>query len=86
MTLGSSKRWARPFNQRSRHIWYLCGGSILSYVVRELTGKAPLAFANEELFPASWHIQGIDGASACGVDRVEEGGHGLILYLMNLQN
>ncbi len=70
-----------PFNPSAAGtFWYLCSGSILSYVVRELTGKTPLAFANEELFPALGISRAVEWDPKHGVDRVEEGGHGLILY------
>jgi CubicO group peptidase (beta-lactamase class C family) len=59
--------------------YYLCSGSILSYVIYHNTGKTPMAYAQTELFPALGITRSIAWEPAHGSDGIQESGHGLVL-------
>jgi CubicO group peptidase (beta-lactamase class C family) len=59
--------------------YYLCSGSILSYVIYQNTGKTPLAYAQTELFPALGISRSVKWEPAHGSAGIQETGHGLIL-------
>ena len=63
---------------------YLCSGSILSYIIFQQTKKTPLAFAQEELFPALGLPSSISWNPAHGQDGIQESGHGLIMGPLDL--
>ena len=58
---------------------YLCSGSILSYVIYQLTGRTPLQYANEHLFPALGISRSITWSPTYGANGIHEAGHGLVL-------
>jgi CubicO group peptidase (beta-lactamase class C family) len=58
---------------------YLCSGSILSYVIYQQTGKTPLTYTREELFPALGMNDEIVWSPTHGSNDIQESGHGLVL-------
>jgi CubicO group peptidase (beta-lactamase class C family) len=58
---------------------YLCSGSILSYVIYQQTGKTPLAYAREVLFPTLGINDDVVWTPTHGSDGIQESGHGLVL-------
>lgn len=65
-------------DQIGRHN-YLCSGSILSYVIWQKTGKTPLQFAEEELFPALGINRSVTWQPTYSSNGIQESGHGLVL-------
>ena len=58
---------------------YLCSGSILSYVIFQQTGKTPLAYAREVLFPTLGINDDVVWTPTHGSDGIHESGHGMVL-------
>ena len=63
---------------------YLCSGSILSYVIFQQTGKTPLAYAREVLFPTLGINDDVVWTPTHGSDGIHESGHGMVLGPMDL--
>ena len=66
-----------------RH-YYLCSGSILCYVIHQQTGKTPLQYAHDELFPALGITTSVTWQPTHGSNGIQEGGHGLVLGPLEL--
>jgi len=58
---------------------YLCSGSILSYVIYQQTGRTPLQYASEHLFPSLGISRSVAWSPAHGSNSINEAGHGLVL-------
>jgi len=63
---------------------YLATGSILSYVIYQQTGKTPLEYAQDELFPALGITGTVTWWPTHGSNGIQEGGHGLVLSPLEL--
>jgi len=59
--------------------FYLCYNSIPSYVIFQLTGKTPLRYAQDELFPVLGITRSVVWDPAHGKDNIHESGVGLVL-------
>eukprot|EP00928_Gymnodinium_smaydae_P020893 TRINITY_DN18083_c0_g1_i1.p1 TRINITY_DN18083_c0_g1~~TRINITY_DN18083_c0_g1_i1.p1 ORF type:complete len:399 (+),score=69.08 TRINITY_DN18083_c0_g1_i1:67-1263(+) len=64
--------------------FYLCSGSILSYVIFQLTGKTPLQYAKDELFPYLGIAEEVTWTPAHGKDQIHETGGGMVLGTLEL--
>lgn len=64
--------------------FYLCSCAILSYVIHRQTGKTPLEFASDELFPALGIARNVTWQPVYGSDGIQESGLGLHLGPLEL--